>query len=218
VILGRFFCGWVCPLGTIHHLMGRLNRRRPVLLRSDAQEGAFRKYKWKYALLLFLLAASLFGVQLAGIFDPLCLLIRSLSLAVYPAVVYGLRALFDGFYALDLPFVTAGSEFVYGLFKKTLLPFSQPYASQAVALGLLFVALLALNLMEKRYWCKYLCPLGALLGLLSRWSPIGRSVSEGCNACGTCIPIVRGRPPLRRERDGARPNAPVRQLRRPLSP
>ena len=27
IVLGRFFCGWVCPFGTLHHLIGYLARR-----------------------------------------------------------------------------------------------------------------------------------------------------------------------------------------------
>jgi len=187
VVLGRVFCGWICPLGTLHHLTGRLNARRGSFLLSSSRKGALSKYRWKYVLLLFLLTAAVFGVQLTGVFDPISLLIRSLSLAVYPMIAYGLRAFFDSVFALDLPVVTVGSEFVYDLFKRTILPFSQPFFLQAVPVGLLFCGILALNLMEKRYWCKYLCPLGALLGLLSRWALLSRSVGEECNGCGACV-------------------------------
>jgi hypothetical protein len=49
----------------------------------------------KYLLLFFLLASSLFGMQLAGIFDPLSLLIRSLSVSINPLFNYGTNAFFD---------------------------------------------------------------------------------------------------------------------------
>jgi len=28
ILLGRFFCSWVCPFGTLHHFVGYLSRRR----------------------------------------------------------------------------------------------------------------------------------------------------------------------------------------------
>ena len=37
ILLGRFFCGWVCPFGTIHQFFGWLGRRaRPVKQRIEA--------------------------------------------------------------------------------------------------------------------------------------------------------------------------------------
>ncbi|MBS1192645.1 MAG: 4Fe-4S ferredoxin iron-sulfur binding domain protein, partial [Nitrospirae bacterium] len=30
VVLGRVFCGWVCPLGTLHNMIGSLGKRRPA--------------------------------------------------------------------------------------------------------------------------------------------------------------------------------------------
>jgi ferredoxin len=58
--------------------------------------------------------------------------------------------------------------------------------------GGLFLVILGLNLRERRFWCRYLCPLGALLGLLSRYSLLRRSVSEGCNECGSCASVCQG--------------------------
>jgi polyferredoxin len=29
VVLGRFFCGWVCPLGTLNNLAGSLRKKKP---------------------------------------------------------------------------------------------------------------------------------------------------------------------------------------------
>ncbi|MEW6587115.1 MAG: 4Fe-4S binding protein, partial [Nitrospirota bacterium] len=58
--------------------------------------------------------------------------------------------------------------------------------------GTIFFAVLGLNLIEKRFWCRYLCPLGALLGLLSRFSILKREVSEGCSNCGLCAASCQG--------------------------
>jgi hypothetical protein len=41
-------------------------------------------YRFKYYLLIILVACSLFTLQLVGVMDPLSLLIRSFSLSVYP--------------------------------------------------------------------------------------------------------------------------------------
>lgn len=179
VFLGRVFCGWVCPLGTLNNLAGTLKKRRP-------RKAPLNRHWLKYCILIFLVTASLFSWQPAGLVDPISLLIRSLSLSVYPMLAYATRAVFDFLYGLNIPFLTNISEFIYSFFKRTWLPFQQPFFFQSVLVGLLFFTILGLNLLEKRFWCKYLCPLGAFLGLLSRYAFLQRSVSEGCNSCGAC--------------------------------
>lgn len=180
VILGRVFCGWVCPLGTLNNIVGTLQKWRPM-------KAPLNLHWLKYCILIFLITSSLFPLQLTGIFDPISLLIRSLLLSIYPSISYATRTLFDAFFDLNIPVVVKISEFIYAIFRKLLLPFQQPFFLQSIFLGLLFIIVLMLNLLEKRFWCKYLCPLGAFLGVLSRFAFLQRSVSEGCNSCGACI-------------------------------
>lgn len=185
VFLGRVFCGWICPLGTLHNMVGALRKKdKPVHMANG--------YRFKYYLLVFLLVSSLFTLQLTGIFDPLSFLIRSLSLAVYPVFQYVTTSVFDTIYTTQIDTLVNTSEFIYDFIKKTLLSFQQPLFFQSVLIGGLFILILLLNLREPRFWCKYLCPLGALLGLLSRYALLNRSVSEGCDGCGVCTRTCQG--------------------------
>ncbi len=53
---------------------------------------------------------------------------------------------------------------------------------------LMLVLVLGLNLIEKRFWCRYLCPLGAIIGLGSKFAFIRRRVNEAsCVKCGDCV-------------------------------
>ncbi len=179
LLLGRVFCGWVCPLGTLNNMVGTLKK-------GFRGEEAGNWHRAKYYVLIFVLASSLFTLQLVGIMDPLSVLIRSFSISISPLFNYGVRAFFDSLYDLNIRGVVDVSEFLYALLKKSVLSFQQPFYRQGVFIGLLFLGILALNLVEKRFWCRYLCPLGALLGILSRFSLLKRSVSEGCTECGAC--------------------------------
>ncbi len=193
MFLGRFFCGWVCPLGSIHHFFGSLKserKRGKQLIESN------RYKRWqttKYYLLLAFLVAALFGTGIVGWLDPLSLLVRSLGLSILPGTNY---ALSTGLHALERSrfevVQTAGSalHFILGLL---LLSFKQPHFRQGIWLGAIFIFLLALNFRVTRFWCRALCPLGALLGIVSRWSILGLVKStEHCNECNRCLLRCQG--------------------------
>ena len=58
---------------------------------------------------------------------------------------------------------------------------------QGLFVGLLFLAVVLLNLSRERFFCRYLCPTGALLGLLARWNLVKVRVDEEkCTKCRVC--------------------------------
>jgi polyferredoxin len=66
---------------------------------------------------------------------------------------------------------------------KMLRFFAHPSATALAVLG----ALAALSLVVKHFWCRYLCPYGALLGLASFLSPLSvRRDPDACNDCRAC--------------------------------
>jgi len=51
---------------------------------------------------------------------------------------------------------------------------------------LIFAGIIALGRLVPRFWCRYLCPLGALLSLVSPLGRLRREVGPECPACGAC--------------------------------
>jgi len=190
LFLGRFFCNWMCPYGTLHQFVGWLFRRpartpnpsgaqepdpanRPAAPVRQPWWRAANEYRpaqrFKYYLLVGLLVAAACGSLQIGLLDPLCLLYRSLTGAVLPAAQQ---------------------------------PFSRLLGSGrlhqgAWLIGFLLFVLVAMNLVYPRFFCRVLCPLGALLGVLARfaWWRIDRDPARcrGCDRCrldceGACDP------------------------------
>jgi len=159
LFLGRFFCGWICPLGSLNQFLGSIrseSRQRKALIASN------RYKKWqttKYFLLIAGLLAALCGSSMVGWIDPFSLLVRSMGLSMLPAAA-----------------------------SKKYVVVYQPHYWLSVLMGVAFLALLAMNLRVTRFWCRALCPLGALLGVASRWSIIGlHKDAATCNQCSRCL-------------------------------
>jgi len=185
LVLGRFFCGWVCPLGTTLDVC-----RRTFFTPRPDRGLAARWRRGKYYILVFILAAAVFRVNLAGLLDPLSLLHRTLALTLYPGLSRGLESLFAQFYQWGEP-LTHVSEPLYKVLKATILPF-QPLVFLLPWFTLvIFVTLVLLERLDRRFWCRALCPLGALYGLAARFARLRRRPAKLCPDCGNCADLCK---------------------------
>jgi MauM/NapG family ferredoxin protein len=185
LVLGRFFCGWVCPLGTA------LDGFRRLLFAPRPDSGvAARWRRVKYYLLLALLAGLSFSLNLVGLLDPLSLLYRSLAIVFYPAFGYGVEKAFLHLYRLEAP-VSTVSEPLYQFLKASLLPFQPLVYLLPVLTLLLFALVVAGERWDRRFWCRSLCPLGALYGLVARFSWLRRRPAALCPDCGDCATLCK---------------------------
>jgi polyferredoxin len=195
VFMGRFFCGWMCPLGSLNHWIAaigseRTTRRGKRLLESNR----YKKYqRIKYYIFFFVLGAALLGSVQAGLLDPLPLLARSLGTAVLPTLHTGVLALAAAGRDSGIGVIDVAAQGVYDLFATTVLPFRQAHFHGVVFIGLFFLTILMLNRVFTRFWCRGICPLGAMLGIFSRYAIFGLTKNEKvCNNCNRCLLSCQG--------------------------
>ncbi|MGA2692894.1 MAG: 4Fe-4S binding protein [Opitutaceae bacterium] len=162
LLFGRVFCGWICPFGALHQFTGWLTRkwRRPKQ-RIDANQ-YHPAQAWKYAILLSLLIAAASPLRRTAMASLQTGLLDPIPLIHRSVNLAVLSVLGIG---------SAGERFYSG----------------AGLIGGLFLTFVLLNLAVPRLYCRFVCPLGALLGLIGRLAPWGIGVRKAtCTECRLC--------------------------------
>jgi polyferredoxin len=162
IFLGRAFCGWICPFGALHQFVGFIGgiRRKPKqrIAANRYRKAAVLKYLFLTA---FLVAAAIpMGsktVLLTGLLDPIPFFHRSFNLIVLP--------LADQF--------------------TNILSVAPRVYSGAFLVGGVFLTVVFMNLVIPRFYCRFLCPTGALLGLIGRFAIFRIGKKEA--ACANCM-------------------------------
>ena len=183
LVLGRYWCGWICPLGTLLGWLRFAGARR----RGATMPEGLRRVK--YVLLgTVVVLAALANLTLL-VLDPLSLLTRTVTTSVIPGFVFAA----DTLQRVGLSWgPTAGAaNWVEDRLRGPVLPTAQPHYEQAVLLFLLLLAVVLLGLLADRFWCRYLCPLGALLGLVAKVQVVRPVASGSCAGCGACSAACR---------------------------
>jgi len=169
IVFGRFFCGWVCPFGSIHHFVGFLGNRR-IKTAEKIRLNRYRKaQRVKYFILIVFLFMAAFpsidATLQVGLLDPISLVSRSFNLLLLPIVDKSIN------------FISVSARFYEGAW---------------LILAVFFVAIL-LNFVIPRFYCRFICPLGALFAILGRFAiwRIGKNKSE-CINCKLCEQSCEG--------------------------
>jgi len=176
LLFGRVWCGWLCPLGTL------LEWLRPQRVKRHAPLEKWRSIK--YVLLFILLFAAFLGNQTLIFLDPITILNRTFATAIWPSAIYSIAAIESVLYqapALWGPLDVIHYGLVQPLFQEV-----QPAFTLAALTALFCVGLVALNWWAERFWCRCLCPLGGLLGLISKLALVRREVEGQCALCARC--------------------------------
>ncbi|WP_394827003.1 4Fe-4S binding protein [Pendulispora albinea] len=194
LVFGRVFCGWICPFGTLHHFFGWLlpSRRGRGAVRVEANK-THGYQRAKYYLLYAFLVAGVFGSAIGGLFDPICIAVRSIGLGVIPAAQYiGARTL-GGASLLHARPVQSAADHTQDFLAQAVWQSHQFYFHQTWLIVFLLVAVLFANRFIPRFWCRVLCPLGAFLGVFARFALFGMEKDHAkCTDCNLCLVNCQG--------------------------
>jgi MauM/NapG family ferredoxin protein len=165
-------------LGSLHQFFSFLFKKTKLHRPKKIQNN---HTAWKYYILIFILVGTVFTLDLVGLFDPLSFLYRSIVVGALPALSYGFSALIAVFYQLNL---TGIGDPLIQFFEN--LDINAVFL-QGFFIGAIFIGIVLLNMVRERFWCRYICPLGAMLGLFSRWNVFDLKIDKNrCIDCGLC--------------------------------
>lgn len=157
VALGRAWCGWLCPLGTVLDVVPSRKRTGAKALPAWLRLG-------KYITLAVVVGSAALGSLGPMLLDPLTIITRPFEEIARPLL--GTNAVG----AASGAFVASGV-------------IAQVAFLSLVPLG----AVVALNAVDRRFWCRNLCPLGGLVALVSLLPGLRRTVDAAkCTSCARC--------------------------------
>ncbi len=144
LLLGRFFCGWLCAFGTFGDMLRIIGKKlfRIKFKMPEKLDGALKYLK--YVLLAFLVFTCAFGIEAFSEWSPWDAF--GVLGAIPPDIAYALSAFMPGVIILIV-----------------------------IMIGSLFV---------ERFFCRYLCPMGAVLSAVSFFKTV--KIKKGGEECGKC--------------------------------
>lgn len=159
LVLGRVFCGWVCPLGSIFDFYSWILSRFKI--KHHGPSPSF--FRMKYYLLIMVSVLALLGVSgpLIGL-DPIVLLTRFFASVIKPVIENYPQLIYQ---------VGGNLEHHY-----QLIDFASLF---------LFLGIMGYTTKVSRVWCRVACPLGAYLATGSRYSLLRRD-TQNCIQCRIC--------------------------------
>jgi len=181
ILCGRTWCGWLCPLGSIIEVFS-FKKSREFRLTNGWR-------KIKYVLFFLLVSAAVFQNLALLSLDPITILYRTFTISIWPVFSLIVQRAENLLYQISSlrPAVNSFDNFIRpGLFSNI-----QIFFYQSVLIFCLFLLVIGLNYFARRFWCRYICPMAGMLGLISRISIIKRRVTEECISCGKCEQVCQ---------------------------
>ena len=103
------------------------------------------------------------------------------------SIKYVLLVMFLFLIGIAMPTTMMALFFIADYYKIVDVRMLKFFTEMSTVTLVVLLSLGALSLLYKNFWCRYLCPYGALLGLLSRLSPFKvRRNEEKCIHCHAC--------------------------------
>jgi len=192
IVLGRLYCGWICPLGFVMDLTIMVRKAFKIRYRNLSDNLNLRLHQTRYAILLVFLFLP-FLVWLIQTPPSLTVALLETKLLAGPFRPYSI--LIDPMIPFVVPWTSASFSFLQ---INWTFPYVQEFygyvgqnLGQFIAIAFIGLTLFA-SFFVRRFWCRF-CPTGISLAVMNRfkgfkWAPTLHleKDEEKCTKCGVC--------------------------------
>jgi len=178
ILFGRVYCSFLCPLGILQDIVIFIRRKFGG---KNEDRGYRRKPGWMRYFILTAVALSVVPgtASLIKLLDPYSIFGRVAAVFFKPVSAGGRNLLAGLLERFE----------IYWLWHQSIPPIS---VGMFVVTFVFFAAIVVLAIRRGRLYCNTICPVGTLLGIVSRWSLLKVQVRQDmCVSCGKCEKICR---------------------------
>ncbi|MCL2346672.1 MAG: 4Fe-4S binding protein [Planctomycetaceae bacterium] len=172
IFLGRVYCSFCCPLGILQDVVTWFGKRIHKKYRHEHQKPS---RWWRHGILAFVVVAFFTHFSLAlSLLDPYGIYGKMSTHLFRPVYLFG----FNRIVVLVANKLGYHDYFTYP---------AEPVRFAALAVSFLMLAVIAfLAYRFGRRYCNWICPVGTLLGLISRFSIVRVQIRQTCRSCRLC--------------------------------
>ena len=171
LLFGRVYCSFICPLGIFQDMISFLSKKMKFIKRFKYKKGlSIIRYSILTVTILFFIFNIIFFVTLL---DPYSNFGRIMN-------------------GLIRPLLIVGNNILAAVFEKMNIYYFAPISIKTNLLAIVFPLILVAILIwmagkRGRLFCNTICPVGTLLGILSRFSLFKLMIDKNsCTSCGKC--------------------------------
>ena len=173
LLFGRIYCSTICPMGILQDIIARLSKSTSKKKKRYSYSPAKNRLRWSVlggTVISFLCGFTF----IVGLLEPYSAYGRIVVHVFKPIYMLGNNLLESSFSKFD--------NYTFYQVDTSILSISSLFIA-VVILTMIFI----MAWKHGRTWCNTICPVGTILGLLSRFSLFKvRIDSDKCNSCGLC--------------------------------
>jgi polyferredoxin len=177
ILFGRVYCSSICPVGTLQDVISNVSKKIAGEHFYNWSNG-FKRIRYSI-LILTILSIPILGIFLVGLLDPLSNFGRILTNLIRPLIL-----LMNNL--LALLFESTGTYIIYpvNIMEISIAGFIFSF--------IILSTLLLMSIKRGRLFCNTVCPVGSLLGLISKVAIFKIKINENeCDACGMCATVCK---------------------------